>query len=702
MLLALTAVLAMNYEAAATTAPEDLSGIGVLVQGIADADIGATFCVSGVVTMCSAVPGGAFFLQDDTHAARLFNHSTEGIRPGDAIVAFGRINRGMASGRPAADVVRINVLAHDCLPPPLSIEPKRLSDPAMMHRIVRIAGRIQDAFRDELDRDWFFFVLNCKNTIVYISCRQPVDAEQLEALIGSEVSVAGICMGRLHNNRRMIMRTVELMKMEDLHVLKPKPSTTHEPSDIDSVPFLEGLPETDIGVYSASGRVLAAWGNGNVLLRTSTGTLVKGEITKPPFPSYDEAIRLLGRPETDLYNPILVHASWLPATDAPKATPEAEIRDVTVDTLHACDPTYRHYDFSFHGRTVRLRGVVRGLPALNGDGRISLECGSRIVTVDISTIPSAGHGLEAGYGVEVTGVCVMQAEKMSLNWTIPRISGFIIVPRTPADIRIVSRPPWWTPLRLLIVICFLLAILAGTTAWNVALRRIAEKRAHQLADEEISHVKSELKASERTRLAVEIHDTLSQNITGACLKVNAAEHLLGEDPEAAAAHLAVAARTLASCRNEIRNCLCDLRSQVLEEEVMDNAIRKTLEPLMTDDVEISIRFAVPRVIFADNTAHALLCVVRELVHNAIRHGHATSVRIAGCAERGSIVFSVRDNGCGFDPKNAPDASLGHFGLQGVHERMKAIGGEVEIKSERGIGTRVRITIPLPAEKGGKI
>ena len=52
----------------------------------------------------------------------------------------------------------------------------------------------------------------------------------------------------------------------------------------------------------------------------------------------------------------------------------------------------------------------------------------------------------------------------------------------------------------------------------------------------------------------------------------------------------------------------------------------------------------------ESTAHSILCIVRELAANAVRHGHATQIRIAGEEHDNQLSFSVRDNGCGFDVK----------------------------------------------------
>lgn len=100
----------------------------------------------------------------------------------------------------------------------------------------------------------------------------------------------------------------------------------------------------------------------------------------------------------------------------------------------------------------------------------------------------------------------------------------------------------------------------------------------------------------------------------------------------------------------------------------------------------------PRARLTDNTLHAILCCIRELVSNAIRHGRADAIGIAGARNGDRIGFSVTDNGCGFDPDDRPGVAQGHFGLQGVGERVRALGGEMKIESEKGKGTKVTIWV----------
>ena len=129
---------------------------------------------------------------------------------------------------------------------------------------------------------------------------------------------------------------------------------------------------------------------------------------------------------------------------------------------------------------------------------------------------------------------------------------------------------------------------------------------------------------------------------------------------------------------------------------MNTAILRTLQPHVNDS-RIAVRFNVPRAKISDNTAHALLRVIRELVINAIRHGNATAVRVAGSLDPDVLRCSVTDNGSGFDPETAPGVLQGHFGIQGMRERIDELGGTLTLDSAPGKGAKATITIPLPKE-----
>ena len=102
---------------------------------------------------------------------------------------------------------------------------------------------------------------------------------------------------------------------------------------------------------------------------------------------------------------------------------------------------------------------------------------------------------------------------------------------------------------------------------------------------------------------------------------------------------------------------------------------------------------------SDSTAHTILSVIRELTSNSVRHGKAGIVFVRGKIENGRLVFSVRDNGSGFPAMGRDDRRPGHFGLDGIGERIRRLNGTVEIGNLGDGSAAVSVSIPLPGADG---
>lgn len=89
----------------------------------------------------------------------------------------------------------------------------------------------------------------------------------------------------------------------------------------------------------------------------------------------------------------------------------------------------------------------------------------------------------------------------------------------------------------------------------------------------------------------------------------------------------------------------------------------------------------------------LLRIIREAVHNAVEHSGGTAVDVRLAEERGLVVATVADDGTGFDLATREQA-IGHFGIRGMQERARRIGGTLAIESRPGDGTRVTVTVPV--------
>ena len=583
-------------------------------------------------------------------------------------------------------------------PPPMPdvVDASTMRDGTHDFKAIRIEAILRDSFRDEIDPNFRYLVLNCGGGTVYATLPWR-DSEQasFEALVGQPVAVNGICVPGLDivGHRRMIGYHVNIGDISNVSPMQTPPKDPFDTPLIDNL-SLDTLDFSRLGRLRAVGWVVAAWREKNLLLETYDAKLVRIELADGSLPQYGAAIEVIGFPETDLYRINLMRAAWRPTRKLREDgyALKRQTNDVTAAELMVDRNRHMRFATRFHGQTIRLHGIVRSLPPEESDsGRFYLADGDFLVPIDASSCPEALKGLDMDCEISVVGTCVMESSNWRPYAPFPHIEGFSLVVRMPGDIRMLARPPWWTTGRLMAVIGALLAALFGIFVWNRMLNRRAEQRGKELAAEQVAHVTSDLKVYERTRLAVELHDSLSQNLTGVSLAIRAANRLADSDPAGMRKSLGLAAKTLDSCRDELRNCLWDLRNQTLEESDMNEAIQQTLAPHVGDAM-LAIRFNVPRERLSDNTAHSILHIIRELASNALRHGNATEIKIAGTIEDDRLLFSVSDNGCGFDPESRPSVGEGHFGLQGIQDRVDGFEGEMTIQSTPGKGTKVSISL----------
>ena len=634
---------------------------------------------------------GALETFDGTETRQIENRSptsSKTLRFGDWIHVSGTDANGVTT------CTNLTLLARDRPPPISDASVGQLLARRPDIRPVRLSGTIVDAEVDDVRSRWATLILEDRGAKIHVVvARRDDEPFNFNRFLGAKVSVVGYHSPASNNLRQTVKNVLVIDSIDMITALEPPPNA--DPFAVDSVETFNFLIHDTRRAslrQGAVGEVLAVWGGNTLLLRTDSGKLVKGELARNRPPACGERIKLVGFPETDLYIPILIRADWR-HEDGERQKADW-VRPITPRKLQSGRSDGQLYDFNYNGKPVRLTGVVRGLPVPGGDGLVYLESDGLIATVDASSAPDALAGLAVGFIVEATGVCVMDAEKMTFNRVFPRINGYRIVLRSPDDVRIVARPPWWTPGRLLAALGLLAALIVGFVIWNLVLRRAVNRRGRELEAEITARVGSELKVYERTRLAVELHDSIAQNLTGATMEIRTADILADSDPAAMHRYLSLAGKTLDSCREDLRNCIWDLRNLALDEIRADEAIRRTLAPHL-GDATLAVRFAVPRERLTDNTAHTILRIIRELVLNAIRHGGATRIQIAGSIEDDRLLFSVKDNGRGFDPAAAPGMGEGHFGLQGIRDRVKTFDGTVEIASAAGKGTKVTVALRLP-------
>ena len=197
---------------------------------------------------------------------------------------------------------------------------------------------------------------------------------------------------------------------------------------------------------------------------------------------------------------------------------------------------------------------------------------------------------------------------------------------------------------------------------------------------------------ERNRLARELHDTLSHTLSSLAVQLEATESVWRDAPEQAHTLLI---KSIANTRGglaETRRALQALRASPLEDLGLGLALRNLAE-LTAKRAGLILAEEIPKQIegLSPQAEQCIYRVAQESLENVVRHACAQQIRVAlGQRADRQWVLTVADDGQGFDPAGVTDE--GHYGLQGMRERAVVVGGQLEIESQPGAGTQVRLVI----------
>ncbi|MBL9185740.1 MAG: sensor histidine kinase [Verrucomicrobiaceae bacterium] len=288
--------------------------------------------------------------------------------------------------------------------------------------------------------------------------------------------------------------------------------------------------------------------------------------------------------------------------------------------------------------------------------------------------------------VQLTGIC-----ECTTTDPLPadhRVDAFHIIMRGAADFRLLKTAPWWTLQRLLYVIAALASLALISSIWITQLRRRVTAQAATIARE----VERTAINEERQRIARELHDTIEQDLSGLAIQLSTARQRIQRTPDQADHSLALAQQMLGRCRDETRTSIRDLRSIALDQHGLSGALKDILQPIVEESgacFVLDVTGDAPEP--TGLVAMQLLRISQEAVHNAIRHGKATTVQVRLRCQSKDITLEIDDNGCGFDTtQNVP---RGHFGLLGIQERANKLQAALKITSHLGKGTHIQVIVP---------
>jgi signal transduction histidine kinase len=197
--------------------------------------------------------------------------------------------------------------------------------------------------------------------------------------------------------------------------------------------------------------------------------------------------------------------------------------------------------------------------------------------------------------------------------------------------------------------------------------------------------------AERNRLALELHDAVSQKLFSLSLTAESAATLLDRDHDAARIQLQRLRELAREALEELRTLILGLRPANLERDGLQGALEK--EVMMLRRIHgTAIELHADGV---QDRAHArdvdVLRIANEALHNAVRHAGARTISIRLHGSAGRLLVEVVDDGVGFDPGGVQTRSR-HLGLTSMEERARELGGKLEVRSAPGQGTTVRLEV----------
>jgi len=656
-------LLTTAAEVAAATAPTDMPPPRVLLEA--------------VVSYQDAQ--GTTFVVDDTGVTDFFG----GVRPpplapGDRVRVAGVVQNGGFMG--AIKPRRIERLSSGPPPEPMALSPAELASGLHVFRRGAVTGVVRAVELDGETTSRLRLAAGNAQVTNFLEAAAAVAAP----LVGSRVQGVGLVAGEVNDRRQVVTPWLRVRSLDDIEVLDPGGDPFLGPA----VPW-EDIPAARAagGRVMLSGTVAAGPLGGGLFLRSGSRSLFVETAAANVTPGDTvEAAGFVDLGTSSLFLAdavcrIVGHGSPLMPTMAQAAT------------LSACD-----------GDLVTLDGRLVHQIIRDNRQELLLDVGGVVVTVLIEGTTLDAIPVESQ--VRVTGP-IRGTSVRGRNRYLSAISAAELWLARPDDLVVLRQPPWWTPRRIALAAAVTAAGLAAAGAiaagWIMLLRRQVKR---QLATIE-GGVRAEAVAEERRRIAGEFHDSLEQGLAALSLRLGMAA---GRLPTGDAREVLEHQRQLLGwLQTETREFLWDLRDPVQPESDLGTTLAaqfENLRGLTAVPLDLTVPPAVPPLPalppLPATVQHQVVRIVREAVHNAIRHAGASRIDVrVVLSEAGSapgLVVEIHDDGRGFDVQTAR-ATRGHYGLKGMEERAARIGGSLAIDSRPGGGTVVRLRLPVPAMVG---
>jgi len=262
------------------------------------------------------------------------------------------------------------------------------------------------------------------------------------------------------------------------------------------------------------------------------------------------------------------------------------------------------------------------------------------------------------------------------------------------EVEVVILPPWWAT-KTFYAVCGLLLMLLLFLLHRYRVRWLIARQRHkeQLARERAYELETS-REEERKHLTREIHDELGQHLSALRMGVSVVGLEFGGKNPSLQGKIEGMVTLVDATIKVVRNVVSSLRPSALDMGVVSALEWLAEEFTGHTGVPCSLDVCEENIVLDDQRATTIFRIAQESLTNISRHAHASQVKISLERIDKHYVLQVRDNGVGFDTARRKKKSLG---LIGIRERTSMLGGEVAIFSVPGVGTTIKVLIPIADE-----
>jgi len=401
----------------------------------------------------------------------------------------------------------------------------------------------------------------------------------------------------------------------------------------------------------------------DIYIQDSTGAALLQGVANPQIRIGDE-LEVRGRPSVDISGITFLNSSVRVLRSREPIPP------TVVTAAEASLGTY-------NDRFVQIEGRVLSEPHQTSLGTIfDLESDGQIfaAVLPAGVTDSVLRAALINSRVRLNGVA--RSDALYAKSFYP----FVILLRSSEDVTVTASPPWWGLRHIIeLVVILTLCIAFGAISYWQVLRW----RFHAVTEE-------------RSRIAREIHDTSAQSFAAIAFQLESSL-VETDDIRQDQRPLRTALQMAKQSRKDAHVTIATLRSMQTESRLLQ-MLETVLRPLC---VVANIDFHIdgePEFIPSADVAHQILRIAQEAVSNAVRHSSCKEITVRLEQSRRQLMITVDDDGKGFELNSVSDlTSHEHFGILGMRERARAIGGLLSIQQKHP-GTVVSIQLPLQERK----